>query len=418
MKRTWTHQRLYSVLALLARTVTATISCPAANSTVYVDFNNVSYDIHCSADNNYTSFDTVTIASGGFATCFGACDNATACEGFTYVGNDSGSCYLKESMPESDYSNTAGGNYISVARTNATQANGTSPTSSSSSSSSSTTSSTATSSSTASSTPTHSSSKAGVIVGAVVGGVAAILICLLAFFIFSRRRNNKIDIARKASKAKTSSEPVVEQPGNGEVFAPYGGKSLTSPFSSQNPTDMYQGFHREGLASRGRDSSAVMSSTDSTDYSKADYYMPTPARAPLDAGTKDDAKEEQGPAMLDSREMKSRPYTPTISEMADTSPTALRGHEMMSPAASISTDESPVLGRHSMSARGGRGIANETMRRKHIMSWNNYDDRSAMGMPGAMSAGLSPIPRDRPEVVKEESEDSYRPSPVHSQSGK
>jgi hypothetical protein len=74
---------------------------PDANpacDTVFKDPSGQSYLIKCSTDSTGTSFRTAQVYSGGFGTCFGACDSTQGCTGFTYVGNDIGNCYLKQ-MP-------------------------------------------------------------------------------------------------------------------------------------------------------------------------------------------------------------------------------------------------------------------------------------------------------------------------------
>ena len=67
---------------------------PACDS-IFKDPWGESYLVKCSTDSFGTSFRTVQVYSGGFGTCFGACDSTQGCAGFTYVGNDVGNCYLK-----------------------------------------------------------------------------------------------------------------------------------------------------------------------------------------------------------------------------------------------------------------------------------------------------------------------------------
>lgn len=51
------------------------------------------------------------VYSGGYGSCFGACDSTQGCEGFTFVGTQSGNCYLK-SKP-GIFSST-GSNFVSA----------------------------------------------------------------------------------------------------------------------------------------------------------------------------------------------------------------------------------------------------------------------------------------------------------------
>ncbi|KAH9843276.1 PAN domain [Teratosphaeria destructans] len=94
----------------------ASATCTAGGVTYtsgqhYTDANNVTYVIHCSQDNSQGSFSTYPVMTGGFATCFNACDNTQGCAGFTYSGSDSGNCYLKTA--EGTYS-SAGSSIVSA----------------------------------------------------------------------------------------------------------------------------------------------------------------------------------------------------------------------------------------------------------------------------------------------------------------
>ncbi|KAK5000007.1 hypothetical protein LTR66_001049 [Elasticomyces elasticus] len=75
----------------------ATPSCPAAQGTKYTDANGFTYSIHCGADNSVGSYAGRAVSTGGFSACFSICDADTAnkCIGFSYVGGNSGTCYLK-----------------------------------------------------------------------------------------------------------------------------------------------------------------------------------------------------------------------------------------------------------------------------------------------------------------------------------
>ena len=70
-------------------------TCPSADGTVYKDANGVNYAIRCGQDNDVLSYTGIYIPSGGFAACFARCDADSACGGFSFVGGDSGTCYLR-----------------------------------------------------------------------------------------------------------------------------------------------------------------------------------------------------------------------------------------------------------------------------------------------------------------------------------
>lgn len=176
------------------------------------------------------------------------------------------------------------------------------------------------------------------------------------------------------------------------------------------------GFYREGLTSRGTHNTG-MSSMDSTDYSKSDYYMPKPTDEPQHTYHNEQAPDE-GRAMLDGRPVYFRAPPSTISEMPDTSPLAIRNRQALSPSSSVTTNESPILGRNTLMSARGQRLAEKVTRNQHIMSWNNYDDKSATKMPEAMSAGLSsgavspPDGSPRMRLERGETFSTFRPSPL------
>jgi hypothetical protein len=78
---------------------------------VFTDPSGVSYQIFCSTDSSEGSFRTAPVYSGGYGSCFGVCDSTQGCGGFTYVGEQSGNCYLK-SRPGTFSSTTS--NFVSA----------------------------------------------------------------------------------------------------------------------------------------------------------------------------------------------------------------------------------------------------------------------------------------------------------------
>lgn len=152
-------------------------SCPAGNGTIFTDGSKIDYKIHCNSDNSYSSFKTITVGVGGYDQCFSACSISNQCAGFTFVGLDDGSCYLKQQLPASDFVAKNGTNYISCSKVDPTAA-APSPTPSSNASSG------------------KKKTLAGAIAGGVIGGLAflALLLFLIAFI--ARRRRKKIEEKR------------------------------------------------------------------------------------------------------------------------------------------------------------------------------------------------------------------------------
>lgn len=72
-------------------------TCPSANGSVVVDENLISYTIYCAADTLDLAVTSQSV-DGPFDSCFDICDATTGCVAFTYVGQGSGICYLKNTF--------------------------------------------------------------------------------------------------------------------------------------------------------------------------------------------------------------------------------------------------------------------------------------------------------------------------------
>lgn len=149
-------------------------NCPRANRKTYKDSFQIPYRIRCNSDNTFNSFDSIAVGTGGYDQCFSSCSQSEKCAGFTYVGSDSGNCYLKAQMPNTTYEAKRGGNYISCAKLNPDQHAG--------------------NDSNAADEPAQK--PIGVIVGGVVGGVAFLGLLVFLIGLIARRRRKKIDKGR------------------------------------------------------------------------------------------------------------------------------------------------------------------------------------------------------------------------------
>lgn len=152
-------------------------SCPRGNGTTYSDNNNIAYVVRCNSDNSSPSYDNVQVSIGGYAQCFSTCSTSGDCAGFTYVGLDGGTCYLKAKMSNDTYVAKSGNNYVSCAKINP-NASAQRPS--------------------ASATPAPSTKQPnkGAIAGGVVGGIAVFgqIVFLIAFL--ARRRRKDIESKR------------------------------------------------------------------------------------------------------------------------------------------------------------------------------------------------------------------------------
>lgn len=159
--------------------------------------------------------------------------------------------------------------------------------------------------------------------------------------------------------------------------------------------------HSHHLEVRQEDSVTSIADFDQGFYRGKSVDTPLPQHAPLDESllAREDcvngfvaAKHDRsapdpvtGPA-----EMEGRPIYPTGT--VGPVPVEMEAAPIMAPKTPMSpvVDESPVLGRHHSGAHAAQRHSNlmDDIRRRqhsrHIMSWNNYDDRSAISPPASM----------------------------------
>ncbi|KAH0253482.1 hypothetical protein KCU91_g18460, partial [Aureobasidium melanogenum] len=312
--------------------------------TTYVDSNKVQYSIRCNADNSYDSFNSTSVSTGGFGKCFPACDNLAACVGFTFVGSDSGICYLKSDLPEDSYSSTAGSNYVTVALLNRDdQIDPTAdaiPTNSSGP------------------PPVSKSTPIGAIIGGVVGGLVVLVLLALFVFICLRRRRRIKNEEIKSATQRFPTGPMEPHSKSDSLFAALGG---------------FYGGHTTALKQAPLGESQLAREDSANEFAAAKFEKPanTPA-----------AYKSTGPAEVEGKPIyPSANVGPAPVEMDANSP-------IMAPKTPTSpqVDESPVLGRYT--DHGQSNLADDVRRRqhsRHIMSWNNYDDRSAVSPPSSLT---------------------------------
>ncbi|KAK5131750.1 hypothetical protein LTR08_000581 [Meristemomyces frigidus] len=420
-----------TVSALVA---TPAPACPGGNGTTFTDSSNIAYVIHCNADNSYSSDDTITVGTGGYSECFSACSLSTACAGFTYSGLDSGSCYLKQQMPTASFVAKAGSNYISCSKVNATAAasSATSPSSSA-----------ATSAGAAA-----KKSNTGAIAGGVVGGLAFLALLLLLIALLARHRRKKIE-ERRATVLHISHGPLEPQEmANAkharsgstahDAFAPFGGSYYPPTHTRQR--SIYQGHNEPGVQQwADRQMRNERNAADELrPWSPGDGAPPafvSPGLRAEGGGVMLPAsvyKLRSKPsadkvAMLDSTPIK-RPlsqssgsrsprFTEHLSEMEDTSrPSTSNGPPEQQTSPLTPNKDSPTLGRGS--GVSGISLADETRRKQHLLSFNNYEgshvgpsggDQGSTGAtmksppaarsPDQVSPDLSNTPRESGFVV-------------------
>lgn len=220
-------------------------SCPGGNGTTYTDNDKIAYVVRCASDNSAASFNSVQIKIGGYAQCFSNCSGSGDCAGFTYVGLDDGTCYLKSTMPKESYVAKAGSNYISCNKIDPL-ASVTRP------------STTATETSTSSTEASAKQPNKGAIAGGVVGGLAIIALLLLLIAFLARRRRKDLESKRatmthifggaveprRREEDDPNALPLHNRNGSTshDLFAPYGGMFKQPQYSSV-PANEYQPQH-------------------------------------------------------------------------------------------------------------------------------------------------------------------------------
>jgi len=221
-------------------------SCPSNNGTRYTDIANIAYTVRCGYDSTASSFNSFQVESGGYAQCFSNCSSNGECAGFTFVGLDDGTCYLKGRMLRRLYVAKEGNNYISC---NKVDRLASAPNS--------------TASATATSTPEAEASTGqpnkGTIAGGVVGGIAVIAFVLFFIAFLARRRRKIIENkratvthifggamqpSRRREEDDPNALPLHTRSGSTshDLFAPFGG-TFTQPQYSSVPVPEYQPQH-------------------------------------------------------------------------------------------------------------------------------------------------------------------------------
>ncbi|KAK0363557.1 hypothetical protein LTR91_020345 [Friedmanniomyces endolithicus] len=374
-------------------------ACPATNNTMYTDSSEVQYNIRCNADNSYASSDTIQVSVGGYGECFSACSNSTACAGFTYVGLDTGSCYLKEQMPATNYAPKNGSNYISCAKVNPTAvAPSVKP----------------------SSTGTPSGAKksnTGAVAGGVIGGIALLLLLLLLIALLTKRHRKRIEDRRANAThifhGPTETQDMTRRSAAGghartgstahDAFAPFGG--------------FYRGFSSAQADRQAEDEDEKMREANALVPDRLPPSLPPGLRAEKSGGMmpagvyrRPGNHFEEIVAMLDGTPI-NRPQAPTpgsrsprfhenIAEMEDTSNRTPPSPTKALRSPRTPDTDSPTLGRNSENSNRGNGpsLAEEVRRRQHLMSWNTYDPRQAEQAGGEEVSSATMVPRTPPAV--------------------
>ncbi|KXT13775.1 hypothetical protein AC579_6594 [Pseudocercospora musae] len=371
-----------------ASTATGTLatpapSCPAASLSNFTDDTGIVYLIKCSTTNSGSAFETVSVTSGGYGQCFSSCSYKTDCVGFSFVGNDSGLCYLRNAQSTQFDSTALVSTYVTAYKLDpdAVASSSASPTEASSGS---------------------KKSNAGPIAGGVVGGVAILALLLVVIAFFARRKRRQIEHRR----AKESIAPVASQERYYDDFRKTGDGHHRSG-STANDIHSSKGDSEASIVTRTRNGS-------DSELEAEHIAGPTGKPAVHSPGVRAEglglpAAVLRPPQLLDSTPVSYRSSSPknasrtsifreNISEMEDTSSTRKLG-------GNFCDTDSPVLGRgessQTNSTNQGLSIQADT---NNVSSANSIisppkTPPTARTAPSAVSPGMSTGSRDGRFVI-------------------
>ncbi|KAI6814870.1 hypothetical protein KC367_g6051 [Hortaea werneckii] len=380
-----------SVSASSAALATPAPDCPAGNGTTFSDSSQIDYKIRCNSDNTYDSFNSITVGTGGYDQCFSACSISTQCAGFTFVGIDGGTCYLKQQMPNGDYIAKNGNNYVSCAKVDPSAAKPSpSPTDAASGGA--------------------KKSNAGAVAGGVIGGIAFLALLLVLIAWIARRRRNKLE-EKRATITHFIHGPIETQQildnsnggpggrdGHGrsgstahDAFAPFGG--------------FYRGFS-SAHANRQMELENIKPAGGSQQNTSGESPHPVPpgVRAegfavtlPPTVYQRPSNPSADAVPMLDGRPLSqssrgSSRFREHIAEMEDTSLRPVPGQAPPARSPKTPDTDSPTLGRDS-GLSGPLSLSEQVRRKQHLMSWNSYETKLDAG---DQSTGATMTPKTPP----------------------
>ncbi|RMZ10872.1 hypothetical protein D0864_01159 [Hortaea werneckii] len=369
--------------------------CPAGNGTTFSDSSQIDYKIRCNSDNTYDSFNSITVGTGGYDQCFSACSISTQCAGFTFVGIDGGTCYLKQQMPSGDYIAKNGNNYVSCAKVDPSAAKPSpSPNDAASGGA--------------------KKSNAGAVAGGVIGGIAFLALLLVLIAWIARRRRKKLEEKRATIThfihGPIETQQILDNSNGGPAGRDGHGRSGSTAHDAFAP---FGGFYR-GFSSAHADKQMELENIKSAGGSEqmtsggspqpvppgvraeggAVTLPPTvyqrPSNPSADAVPMLDGTPIQRPLSQSSRG--SSRFREHIAEMEDTSFRPVPGQAPPARSPKTPDTDSPTLGRDS-GLSGPSSLSEQVRRKQHLMSWNSYDiklDAANQSMGATMTPETPP----------------------------
>ncbi|RMY38205.1 hypothetical protein D0866_02759 [Hortaea werneckii] len=368
--------------------------CPAGNGTTFSDSSKIDYKIRCNSDNTYDSFNSITVGTGGYDQCFSACSISTQCAGFTFVGVDGGTCYLKQQMPSGNYIAKNGNNYITCAKVDPSAAKP-SPSPSDAASGG------------------AKKSNAGAVAGGVVGGIAFLALLLVLIAWIARRRRKKLEEKRATITHFIHGPIETPQPLDNSNGGPGGrdghGRSGSTAHDAFAPFGgFYRGFSSAHANRQMELENRKPAGSEQTTSSESPRPVPPGVRAEGEYVTLPSTVYQRGSnpsadamPMLDGTPI-NRPLSQSsrgssrfrehIAEMEDTSFRPVPGQAPPVRSPKTPDTDSPTLGRDS-GLSGPSSLSEQVRRKQHLMSWNSYEtklDAADQSMEATMTPKTPP----------------------------
>ncbi|KAF2209728.1 hypothetical protein CERZMDRAFT_86697 [Cercospora zeae-maydis SCOH1-5] len=406
------------VSTVTAPLATSPPECPQASLDRFTDSAGIPYLIKCSTTNSGAAYELIKVDRGGYGQCFSSCSYRADCVGFSFVGNDSGICYLRNVQSSGEESTALVASYVTCYKVDPAAVASGEPESGSRS----------------------GGTNIGAIAGGVVGGIAGLALLLLLIAFLTRRYRRKVDERREKRKV---SRPMLSPQDTYDAF-----------HHNPNVPTVMAGHHRSGSTSNDiymaaggfQRPSEMQKSADPFGNSAGDHPYGAHSRRyqayPRTRAEADGAVLQGGavryPQMLDgtpvgsksSLEKKASRSSMFVEHMIEMEDTSAR----RSPIA----QESPVLGRQNPP----EDLARDVRRNQHILAWNRPDGgndapmsanltprtppsarlaapgrgRDAQDLPRERSFEVSPLmnerlsPREEPEVLETLGSGAYRPT--------
>ncbi|KAM3418292.1 hypothetical protein BST61_g4292 [Cercospora zeina] len=348
-------------------TVTAPLAttppeCPQASLDRFTDSAGIPYLIKCSTTNSGAAYELVKIDRGGYGQCFSSCSFRADCVGFSFVGNDSGICYLRNVQSSGEEGTALVASYVTCYKVDPAAVASGEPDSGSNS----------------------GGTNAGAIAGGVVGGIAGLALLLLLIAFLTRRYRQKVDERREKRKV---SRPMLSPQDTYDAF-----------HHNPNVPTVTAGHHRSGststdvyMAAGGfQRPSETQKSADPFGNPAGDHpYGAHASRYQAYPGTRaegNDAVLRGGavryPQMLDGTPVGSKSILHKSASRSSMFVEHMIEMEDTSARRSPINQESPVLGHQNPP----EDLARDVRRNQHILAWNRPDG----GNDAPMSANLTP----------------------------